>query len=337
MKLTSELVQRDQLVRVNSYLSVSRDGAELGGYLAGGALVALVGYKLAFILDAGSYVASALLLVGLPKPAPRLGAPARVVDLIAQSPKVFGRLWRHPRLRTNLLLAVLPVVAVMMSLPLSYALVLEVFQAEDWAIGVLEGAIAAGLIVGGLVVSRMALKRDKNLYVLLSLLLVAGCLVGIRFSDYLWLSIALMGVAGVANVGIFVPSITMYQETSAESDKGRLLAIRGGFGQVGATVGFLVGGFLGEALGIQRGFLVGGVAVLVLSLLIYVPYRIGSYRRARSAREVALASGAGRMVAEKAARAAAEGDPVPSRPFSTGDAAEAWTLAVEQTELEEER
>ena len=42
------------------------------------------------------------------------------------------------------------------------------------------------------------------------------------------------------------------------------------------------------------------------------------------------------MVAEKAAQAAAEGDPVLSRPVTTGDAAEAWSLAVEQTELEEE-
>jgi MFS family permease len=337
MKLTSELVERDQLVRVNSYLSVSRDGAELAGYLAGGALVALVGYKVAFVLDAASYVASALLLVGLPGPAPRAGPPARVADLLAQSPRVFARLWRHPGLRTNLLLAVLPGVAIMMSLPLSYALILEVFEAEDWAIGVLEGAIAAGLILGGLAISRMALRRDKNLYVLFSLILVAGCLVGIRFGDHLWLCILLMGVIGVANVGIFVPSITMYQETSAEGDKGRLLAIRGGFGQVGATAGYLLGGFVGEALGIRQGFLMGGVAVLVVSLLVYVPYRIGSSRRARTAREAVLASGASRTAAREAARAAALGDPVPSRPVSTGDAAEAWSLAVEQIELEDKR
>jgi len=335
VKLTSELVTREQLVKANSYLSVSRDGAEFVGYLAGGALVAAVGYLLSFAIDAVSYLASALLLIGLPRPAPRPGPPARVVDLIAQSPVVFGRLWRHPGLRTNLLLAVFPVMGLMMCLPISYGLVLDVFQAEDWAIGVLEGAIAAGLILGGLMLSRMKLGKDKNLYVLLSLVVVSACFVGIRFSDYLWLSIALMGVAGVANVGVFVPSITMFQETATEGDKGRLLALRGGSGQVGSTVGFLLGGLVGEALGIRRAFLVAGLAVVVVSLAIYIPYRIGAGRRARTARQEALASGSRRVDAAEAARAAAVGDGPSARPVVTGDATEAWTMAVEQAEMKE--
>jgi predicted MFS family arabinose efflux permease len=224
---------------------------------------------------------------------------------------------------------------VMMCLPISYGLVLDVFQAEAWAIGVLEGAVAAGLIVGGLILSRTKLNQDKNLYVLLSLVVVAACLVGIRFSDYLWLSIALMGVAGVANVGVFVPSITMFQETATEGDKGRLLALRGGFGQVGSTVGFLLGGLVGEALGIRRAFLVAGLAMAFVSLTIYFPYRIGAGRRARAAREAALLSGSRRVAAAQAARDAALGVVQGARPLATGDATEAWTLAVEQAEMKE--
>ncbi len=283
MKLTSELVEREALVKANSYLSVARDGAELLGYLAGGALVATVGYRWSFGLDSLSYLASAALLLGLPKPAPRVEAPVPVRQLLAESPRVFARLWRDAGLRTNLLLAVFPLMFVMMGLPISYALVLEEFEAGDWAIGVLEASIALGLIVGGLVISRMKLHRDKNQYVLLSFVLVAACLVGIRFSDYLWLSIALMGVGGIANVGVFVPSMTMYQEAPSEGDKGRLLAIRGGFGQIGSATGFLLGGFVGQALGIRTAFLFAGVAVLATSVAIYVPYRLGAGRRALAA------------------------------------------------------
>ena len=39
IKLISDLCDRQHLVRANSYLSVSRDGAELIGFLAGGVLV----------------------------------------------------------------------------------------------------------------------------------------------------------------------------------------------------------------------------------------------------------------------------------------------------------
>ena len=55
VKVVGELVRRERLVRANSYLSVSRDGAELVGYLVGAGLVTLVGYTLSFAIDAVSY------------------------------------------------------------------------------------------------------------------------------------------------------------------------------------------------------------------------------------------------------------------------------------------
>ena len=58
------------------------------------------------------------------------------------------RLWRHPGLRTNLLLAVFPVMFVMMCMPISYGLVLEVFEAGDWAMGVLEASHSRGVDSG---------------------------------------------------------------------------------------------------------------------------------------------------------------------------------------------
>jgi MFS family permease len=300
MKLTSELVGREELIKANSYLSVSRDGAELLGYLAGGALVAAVGYKLSFGIDSASYLLSAVLLLWLPRAPARTEARAPVRQLVAESPRVFLRLWRDPGLRTNLLLAVFPLMFMMMVLPVSYGLVLGDldaggFQAGGWAIGALEASIAAGLIIGGLMISRMKLKQDKNSYVVLSLVLMAATLVGIRFSTHLWMAIALMGVGGMANVGTFVPSITMFQEAPGGSEKGRLLAVRGGFGQVGSTTGFLLGGFVGEWLGIRSSFLVAGVAIMAVSLVIYVPYRVGVARRARAA---VVAAGAGALGAQ---------------------------------------
>jgi MFS family permease len=326
VKVTAELVGREQLVKANSYLSVSRDGAELVGYLAGGVLVAAVGYTLAFAIDAGSYVVSALLLLGLPRPRPRTRPVARVAALVAESPVVFARMWRHPGLRTNLLFALLPVVAVMMAVPNSYGMVLEVFHRGAVELGVLEVIVAAGMITGGLILSRMSLKGDKNAYVLFALLGVAACLVGVYFSDFLWLSIALMGVGGAANVAMFVPSITMFQETPAEADKGRLIALRAGFGQIGTTGGFLLGGALGQVLGITRLFLVAGLAVAALSLAIYVPYRIGAGRRAQAAWEAALAAGTTRATARRAAQEAA----------IAGTPRDAWAVAAEAAAMEEE-
>jgi len=128
VKVIGELVARDRLVQANSYLSVSQNGAELIGYLAGAALVTLVGYTLSFAIDAVSYLLSALLLVGLPRVVLRFERSTGLGTLIAESPAVLAHLWRDPRLRTNLLLAVFPAAVIMMNVPNGYFLALSAFQ-----------------------------------------------------------------------------------------------------------------------------------------------------------------------------------------------------------------
>ncbi len=307
IKLVGELVDGEHLVKANSYLSVSRDGAELFGFLAGGVLVTYVGYTLTFMFDAASYLVSALLLVGLPKALPRMGPAPRLLPLIAEAPRVLGRLWLQPGLRVNLLFATIASAAVMMSVPNSYGLALDVFDRGAAGLAILEILTASGLIVGGLIFSRMSLRGDKNRYVAFSLVAMGICLVGVSFSELFYLSVALMGLAGMANVGIFVPSITMFQQTPAAGDKGRLIAVRAGFGQMGITAGFLLGGVLGATLGITRLFLLAGLVGIGLTLAFYLPYRIAAERRARVVRAAAVASGARRSEAREAAAEAALG------------------------------
>lgn len=220
---------------------------------------------------------------------------------------VLGRIWRRPVLRANLLLATFASLAIMMSIPNSYGLALEVFDRGAWGLTELEVLTASGLILGGLIFSRLTLRGDKNNYVAFSMTAMGVCLVGVSFSRNFWLSIALMGVAGMANVGMFVPSMTLFQEAPDDGHKGRLIAVRSGFGQMGTTAGLLLGGALGASLGITRVFLVAGVAGIVITLGIYLPHRVAASRRARAAWETAMAGGARRVVAKAAAEEAALG------------------------------
>jgi MFS family permease len=307
IKLIGELTEREHLVRANSYLSVSQEGAGLIGYLVGGVLVTYIGYTLTFSIDAASYLISALLLLGLPKALPRTEPAPRLGLLIGEAPAVLARLWRQPGLRTNLLLAVFASAAVMVSVPNSYGLALEVFDRGAEGLAATEVLTASGLILGGLFFSRLALRGDKNRYVACSLIAMGICLVGVSFSGFFWLSIALLGLGGVANVGLFVPSITMFQETPAAKDKGRMIAVRAGFGQMGVTGGFLLGGVLGEGLGVTRSFLVAGVAGIGVTLAIYAPYSFRAARRAKATWAATVATGATRREANVAAREAALG------------------------------
>jgi MFS family permease len=332
IKLIGELVAREQLVKANSYLGISRDGAELIGYLAGGVLVTYLGYTLTFVLDAASYALSGLLLIGLPRGLSHAGPAPRVWTLLAESPAVLGRLWRHPALRTNMLLAVFASAAAMMNVPNSYGLALEVFDRGAAGLAALEVFVAVGLIVGGLLFSRMRLEGDKNAYVLSSLVMMAICLIAVSFSTQFWVAILLMGLGGVASVGMFVPSITMYQEIPAAPDRGRLIAVRSGFGQLGVMVGYLLGGLLGTELGIRQLLFVAGVATILISVAIYIPYRMRASRRAKTAWTTAMEAGARRSTARQIAEQAAFTGIV-TIPGETSAAA--WAMAAEVVATEE--
>jgi MFS family permease len=305
-------------------LSVSRDGAELIGYLAGAFVASLAGvtvlgyavtgWTLAFVVDAVSYVLSAVLLLGLPRvmagaaPEAEKGvvreAP-RLRTLIAESPKVMAVLWRRPVLRTNLLLAVFAMGAVMMNVPNSFMLAQDVFGRGSLGLGALEVFVAVGLIAGGLVVSRLRLAGDKNGYVLLSLMGMSVCYVAVGFCPWFWASLVLMGLAGAADVGAVVASITMYQEIPASLDKGRLIALRSSSAQMGVAAGFVVGGLVGEVIGIKHAFMVTGAAAVAIGLAIYLPYRAGASRRRRQAWTAAAQAGARRSHALELSRRAA--------------------------------
>ncbi len=301
IKLVAECSRRERLVRVNSYMGMSRDGAELVGYLAGGAVVATFGYMPAFIADAGSYLLSAVLLLGLPSPGPSARVVPGLWPLVVDTPRVFRRLWATPSLRVNLLMALLPLCAISLYVPNAYALVLDVYRGGGFELGMLEWAVGTGLIVGAIVVSRVSLVGDRNLYVAASSVVVAFCIMGVFFAGTLWQSIALLGLAGFAGVGMSIPSITMMQELPSEEDKGRMISIRGGFGQLSAATAFLLGGILGQTIGIQLTFFVAGLSAAILTLLIYIPYRVTGNRRAEAAWKAAIATGERRAVARRAA------------------------------------
>jgi MFS family permease len=195
----------------------------------------------------------------------------------------------------------------MMYAPNSYGLALDVFDQGASGLAVLEILTASGLIIGGLIFSRLSLSGDKNRFVVLSLVAMGSLFVVVSFSESFYLSVALLGLGGIANVGVFVPSITMFQQTPATADKGRLISLRAGFGQLGIASGFLLGGALGATLGITRVFLVSGLIGIGLTLALYLPYRVAADRRARVVRAAAVAAGATRCEAREAAAEAALG------------------------------
>jgi predicted MFS family arabinose efflux permease len=93
------LVERDQIVEGNSKLGVSESLAEIGGPPLGGALVQLISGPLTLLLDALSFVVSALSLARIrtpePPPAPHAGQQHVLRDLTTG----LRSIWASPLLR----------------------------------------------------------------------------------------------------------------------------------------------------------------------------------------------------------------------------------------------
>ena len=273
VKLVGDLVETSKLVKANSYLSLARDGAELGGYLVGGVLVVSIGYMSTFVADGATYVMSAVLLLGLKSSEIGVKCATPLVSLIAQAPKVVLAIWRRTPLRTNLMFASLPMVFLLMNTPNAYALALEVFDKGPAGFAAMEVITSIGWIIGGVVASRVDYQGDRNRYVFWSISAMAVCYVAVGLSANFWVAVAFLSVAAVANVGVIVGSMTLFQEIEPRSDKGRIIAIRAGFGQIATTVGLLAGGALGAAIGVRPLFLVAAVGAAVTAILVFLPYR----------------------------------------------------------------
>src|SRR5660397_246157 len=142
VRVVGQLVSSDKLVKANSYLSVSREGAEIGGYLVGGALVASLGYFATFTVDAATYGVSALLLLGLPDTGGGEKGTPRLRHLLKGSLQAVDGIWRSKRLRTNLLFALLPFPFLMMGTPNAYGLALDVFDKGPQGFALMEVLIA---------------------------------------------------------------------------------------------------------------------------------------------------------------------------------------------------
>lgn len=271
IKLVGDLAPSDQLVRANSYLSIARDGAELGGYLAGGALVAAIGYFATFAIDAASYALSALLLVAVPALAP--SSPASSFrKLLTESPRALAHLWERPALRTNALYAMFPMAFVMMSTPNAYGLALDVYGRGPQGLAMMETITAAGWIAGGVLAGRLNYRGDRNVYAVFCGTIIGLCFIGVGLNGGYWAAVALLAFAAIANVGVIVASMALFQEIEPRPDKGRIIALRAGMGQLSGAAGLLCGGALGHALGITNLFLLAGTASIVLGLAVLVPY-----------------------------------------------------------------
>lgn len=149
------LIGVERVVEGNSKLAASSSLAEIGGPGLGGGLVQLIGAPFAILVDAVSYVFSAISLVLIRAPEPRIPARAESTHIRTEIVEGLRLVRRHPVLVPLTLRSVIAHVAGSFYGVLYTIFLLQELRLEPFVLGVVISAGGVGALIGSFFASRV--------------------------------------------------------------------------------------------------------------------------------------------------------------------------------------
>lgn len=293
--LLADLLEGDRYVVGNALSGAVNQAGQVGGFVAGGGLVLLLGTSGALLVDCSTFLLSALLLRlrvrerPLPpaEPSPSLGA-----ELVAGARLVFG----SPLLRGLLGWGVLVAAVTIAPEGLAVSVAAEL-GGGALAAGLLTAAVPAGFLLGSWLVLRLPPDRRPVLFPWLTAL-SALALAATPLLDAVWLVIALWVLAGTGTALQLVANAAFVQAVPPAL-RGRAFGVAGSLLMAVQGIVLLVSGALADLTGPRSAVAVcavAGLAVLGASVL-----RSAAAGRAAAGRAAAGRAAAGRAAAGRAA------------------------------------
>jgi predicted MFS family arabinose efflux permease len=271
------LVERENIVEANAKLTLTESIAEVTGPGLTGVLVQLITAPLAILLDALSFVCSAVSLAVIIKPEPR---PARGLEphMVREIREGLRFSWRDPALRALILFTATS--AFFLGF---YASLYELFANRELGVG--PALLGAVISVGGIgslfgsIISEQLVRRCGAGPVLIGSAGVLGiaALLPPLARGPVWAAAGVLILAQVFDAAWPVYTVcarSLRQAIAPERLLGRVnAAIHLTFGGV-LPVGALAGGMLADVIGARFTLLAGGLGFLLASLwLVFSPIR----------------------------------------------------------------
>jgi hypothetical protein len=251
--------------RANASLNLGFTLAVTLGPAASGAIVAAAGSPVALLIDAVSFMACGLLLLGIEAHAQHEDAAHDGEGSVA------GRLaaaWRHlrevPRLRALLLVEALAIVCFAAVEPIEVLFVKATLHAGDRGFGFLTAAWGVGMVIGGVLFAR-AVTRPLRPMLVWGTLAVGLAYIGFALSPTLAVACAAAVIGGLGNGVQWAALISAVQRLTPHALLGRLMSTVESIGAICPALGFAVGGVLAQLLGTRSAMLVAGVAASLMT------------------------------------------------------------------------
>lgn len=261
--------KEEDLAWANGLIAAAANAARLVGPAIGGALYALGGATLAFVVNAASFGTSALLVASV---------RGRSFSAERADEEPTGNLWEGFRVnhRDRLLLWI-TVAWTMMWLAMNVAYVADPPLARSFGVGplgfgLIDTSFGAGALLGSLLAPRFVRSSARS-WVAAGMLGVAAGWGMIALTP--WFTLVLVGSALAAALDAIggVAGYGLIQRRTRDAVRGRVFAAQSTAGLSANMVGFVIVGPLVEGLGPQAVYGVGGIVSAVATLAFVIPTR----------------------------------------------------------------
>jgi DHA3 family macrolide efflux protein-like MFS transporter len=257
------LVSEDELMTANGWMQMGNTIARLTGPVLAGIVVSQWGSNIAFWIDATSFLVSAILLIGI------RGVVTRIAEADSdRSPWNDVKEGVHYAVKSRLLQGVTLGIAIAM-LGLGAVNVLfipflrHIFQAPIEALGGLEAAQGAGMLLGGLLIGALGKRLHPILVAVLAMLLL-GLSVGLfGFAPAYGYAFVLLPLAGFTLPPINASLQTLLQRGVPNKILGRAGSVMDMAISVANLFSMGVAGWLGDLIGLRETFILSGLMLML--------------------------------------------------------------------------
>ena len=258
------LVQQHELATANAIENIYGSTTNVAGPALGGLLIAVLGLKGAYLLDAGTFAASLWSVWLLPPLQPAHDAERPSLRTIAEG----FRFAREKKVLLGMFLVDSSAMVFGMPRALFPALALQRFHGGAGTLGVMYAAPYAGALVASLLSGWIGHVRRQGLIVAVAAALWGAAIVAFGFAHPLWLALVFLAGAGAADNVSAVLRGTILWTVTPDSLRGRLSGIE--FAQVASTpaLGNVEAGIVASLTSLRLSIVSGGLACIAGTVLI---------------------------------------------------------------------
>jgi predicted MFS family arabinose efflux permease len=282
---TPSLVQAESLVDANSKLETSRSIAQVVGPSLGGVAVQVVGAPLAILADAASFVFLAGMLRSIRDPETR-PAPTERPSLVREVREGMVALLGHPVLRAIAISSTLANLTISILTPILLLFLVHTLGLSPALIGVVLMVMGLGGVLGALAGGAAGGRLSMPLILGLGLFLCAvGSLVIAAATRPTVVAVVIVA-AGLGAFGFGVPffninQLSLRQSLTPTRLQARVHATSRTLTWGAIPLGALLGGLLGDHVGLRQTLVISGTGTLAAAVIAYVGVTLATRRTAR--------------------------------------------------------